>query len=237
MKLTSHPTAARPAFTLPIAARFVVMALAFPLLVACQPEKGKNESGAAEETPPAPAPAPVDPAPPESPGGEKVDELTLKRLLCRAAAMDRKQWEEIAVKGNIDLEALIADGETLTEFVVFRTSRRPQEGEELSLRFEGTTDPATLAEALDPGSRRMGLVSVLQVNYINSLEYKIDGDTLTGNVTVEAKNKAYEGAFGFEAIRDDSQEDGWVITAFVLAEESLRIEREDQEGPWKRVAK
>ena len=141
MKLTSHPTAARPAITLPTAARIVVMALAIPLLVACQPEKGKDESGAVEETPP--APAPVDPAPPESHGEEKVDELTLKRLLCTAAAMDRKPWEEIAVKGNIDLEA----------------------------------------------------------------------------------------------IRDDSEEDGWVITAFVLAEENLRIERENPEGPWKRVAK
>jgi hypothetical protein len=37
-------------------------------------------------------------------------------------------------------------------------------------------------------------------------------------------------------IRDDSEEDGWVITAFVLAEEDLRLERKEKEGPWQQVA-
>ena len=92
-------------------------------------------------------------------------------------------------------------------------------------------DPDKLTRAIFPDPN--GPFSVIHPEYITNLKHQIDGDTLSGRVEFKATGGIYEGAFGFEAVRAGSDADGWLINAFVLGDDNLRLERKGENQPWK----
>ena len=130
----------------------------------------------------------------------------------------------------VDPETITADGESLTGHVMLNTLKRHEEGQEFFFCFDDPLDLAQLTEALARSPH--GPVSILHPEYITSLDHKVDGDSLTGRVEFRATSGIYEGAVGFEAIRVKSENDGWLITVFVIGEDNRRLERKGRDEPW-----
>jgi hypothetical protein len=143
-----------------------------------------------------------------------------KKLLSEAAGADNKYLEVLGATGTQPSEDRLEHIPLTIHFLTLRESK--------DFRLLAR-DPARLAEAIMK-SKDKGYGSVIQPEYITAYDFKVDGNSGTGSVSLKAEG-VYEGKVEFSAKHVDGK---WRIEEFRLPTDKVGVRRE-ADGKWKKI--
>ena len=203
----------------------ILISLIFIFATSCK-ESQVNENTPSTNTTPAEDTAPQT---------LEIDAKTLKKLISRAASIDKKSISEIAATNGADSILLTeAKGETLTAHAMILLISRSDTNITPFIKIEQNVDPSLFAEALSPKKHAFSLCSLLHPEYLNDLNWKIKDSKIKGSFTFQATNKAYSGQADFIAESHSGNSSDLFVSSFILKGEGIRLVKKKRSSKWKR---